>query len=591
MTAHVRPPAVPAGVGSAAQPPAGGPGGTGPGPARADQTAPEQAAPDGTGSDRIRLAGARRRFYGVILVSGVGFGLTSPFTSLFALQLGANDVIAGFIVSSIAISLLLVDFFGTQYVPRLDPRRSIALSIAVFGAGSFVSAAAPSWVIVLTARVGQGFGTALFLGSALQLAVRLADPGRAGETIGAFNAVWFVGVSSGPLVGGAIASSLGGGTPGLRLLFAVCGAANLVGATVAWIYLPRLGRIGVPQFGLPRAVGVRGARGAGVLWLAGLGQAIRAGLALTLIPLLGGRELGMDTFMLGAALFALAVTDILAMTGSGRWADRVGRRRPLALALAWGVVATLFLASAQSHAVFVVGCLAVGITIGTIWVLPATMTVDIAQDPEAALASYRFCSDLGMLAGGLLAGAGIGLAGERGAMVGAAGLLVLGLLITIAVGETAHRRTRADAADPIGSDDLPAPAGPVATPPLASALLPVCAPVPLMRPAPDQLWPATSAHLTTVPAAAAAHPPTTAHRPATRTQEIIVLLPSLDDFAVIAASQGISLRPERLTQAHAAQAAMWPGLERLRALPVPFLGTVPEPATALRWIESGGRSA
>lgn len=55
------------------------------------------------------------------------------------------------------------------------------------------------------------------------------------------------------------------------------------------------------------------------------------------------------------------------------------------------------------------------------------------------------------------------------------------------------------------------------------------------------------------------------------------------------AVQGLSLEPERLEAALAVHTALRPSLERLRSLPMSYLEPVVEPASALTWIENGGR--
>jgi hypothetical protein len=67
--------------------------------------------------------------------------------------------------------------------------------------------------------------------------------------------------------------------------------------------------------------------------------------------------------------------------------------------------------------------------------------------------------------------------------------------------------------------------------------------------------------------------------------------PTLDTIAVLAAHQGLGLPPERMEAAAATHAGLRPALLRLRALPLSYLEPVVEPATALRWIQRGGRSS
>jgi MFS family permease len=369
------------------------------------------------------------------MVAGAGLGLTAPFTALLVVGLGGPPQWAAYIVSSMGLSLLLVDFLGTRFVPRLSSRTALTVSMLVFGAGSLLSAATTSWEVVGMARVLQGFGTALFMGGGVVLAVRLVGEHTRGSAIGTFNAFWFIGIATGPLGGGLIAATRPG-PDGLRLLFGVCAAVNLVGAATAWFLAPRWVSDIPPRLGLPAGLGVRGRRMWSVLVLAGLGQAVRSGLALTLIPLFGS-QLGMSWIMLGVALFALAIADVGAMHFGGAWTDRRGRVVPLALALAWGAVVVTALATVvRAPLAFALGALATGVTVGTTWVVPTAMMVDLAAAPEPALAAYRIASDVGMLAGGLFAGIGLAVGGVHTALAATAALLVGGLLLTLTVRET-----------------------------------------------------------------------------------------------------------------------------------------------------------
>lgn len=63
-----------------------------------------------------------------------------------------------------------------------------------------------------------------------------------------------------------------------------------------------------------------------------------------------------------------------------------------------------------------------------------------------------------------------------------------------------------------------------------------------------------------------------------------------DEMRVLLAHQDMDLTPERLAQAHGIHERSRADLERLRAIPLPFVGAVTEPATALAWIENGGRA-
>ncbi len=365
----------------------------------------------------------QRQFLILVVLAGVGFGMTAPLTVLFASSFGASDALAGLAVSSVAFSLLVVDVFGTKLVPRVDGRFAVWFSLAVFGAGSLASAVAPTLGYMIGARVLQGVGAAFFLGGALQVVVRFAPPSGAGRAIGAFNAAWFGGVAVGPLIGGFLASQ-GDGQEGYRLAFVACGLVCFAVALVARVRLASIPSAGPPRLSLPR----RPAASSGLrIWppltLAGIGQSVRGGLVFTIIPLFGERTLGLGTAEIGIALSLLAVVDIAAMRYGGALADRVGRRGVLAGALVSGCAVCLAAPAVSGAPSFGLWCAAIGVVVGITWVVPVALVVDVAQIPEDGLSAYRISADIGQFAGSTGAGAVIGTAGVVGAaLVVGAGL-------------------------------------------------------------------------------------------------------------------------------------------------------------------------
>lgn len=395
------------------------------------------AAPALVGAPSPGAEGARR-FLAVAVLAGLGFGMTAPLTVLYAAALGGGEAVAGFAVSSIAVSLLLVDFFGTTLVPRVDGRFAVWFALVVFGIGSLASAAAPSLAWMIMARVFQGVGAAFFMGGALHVVVRLSPPERSGRAIGAFNAAWFSGVAIGPLLGGVLASH-GSTLAGYRIAFTVCGAICFAVAAVARAWLPSIPSLRRPALSLPRPARPRpGLRIAPPLVLACIGQAVRGGLVLTMIPWLGEHDLGLSTSTVGLALSVLAVVDIAAMRLGGALADRVGRRRVLVAALVSGAIACSLAPLVGPLAVFIVWCGASGVVVGTCWVVPAAVVVDVAEEQEAGLSMYRLSADVGQLVGATVAGTAVAVAGAARSIV----FLGVGFaLLTVWVGrmrETGH---------------------------------------------------------------------------------------------------------------------------------------------------------
>jgi predicted MFS family arabinose efflux permease len=507
----------------------------------------------------VESATVVRRFHAVTFVVGLGGGMTTPFIPVLASDLGASSTVAGLAVGAVGISLFVVDLFGSRFVPRLDPSRAIAFGTTMFALGSLTSAVAPSPSVIVLARLVQGVGAAFFMGASLQVAARLARPDGVGTAIGAYNAAWFAGISTGPFLGGAV-TLLAGGTAGIRLAFGVCAAVNVLSAVAAWRWISVAPSAPRPILGWPRRPGFHHRRAPAVLVIATGCQGLRGGLAQTLVPWFAAKELGLGG--LGVALVAavLAVTDVASMRASSSAADRFGRTHTLAAMLGVGAAGALVVYLAPDLGGLVVACGLMGLAIGAAWVLPAVMVVDVVDDATVGLASFRIVSDVGLATGGI--GAGVLVGRARGAASfgwAAAGLVVLAGL-TLATGETARRRRPETTRARPGLDGVPPPAGA----------------------APGDRRDSAQPH---------PHPePVVSPPPASVPGGDTVSEPAVDLIAAMAAHQGVAsyLSADRLAHARAVHASLRPKLEAMRAVPLSFLEPVIEPATSLAWLERGG---
>lgn len=357
----------------------------------------------------------QRRFLLIIALCGVGLGMTAPITVLYAASFGASPAVAGLTWSSLAITLFAVDLFGTSFVPRMDGRTVLWFALATYGLGGLGSAVAPNLPLMIGARLIQGVGAAVFMGGALQVVVRFAEPGQAGKAIGAFNAACFAGIAVGPLMSGFLAE-IGHGQFGYRLAFFVSAVVCALVALTARYGLPSIPSGRTPRLGLPARPAARpGLRMWPPLALGVFGEALRGGIEFTVIPLFGSQHLHLGTAVIGVGLSVLAVVDILTMRYGGRLADRIGRRTVLAAALAIGVLAFAAAPWVGGAASFVIWCAALGPAVGASWVIPAAMVVDVSKEAEPAIASFRISGDVGEAIGSTATGGLVGAFGHVGA--------------------------------------------------------------------------------------------------------------------------------------------------------------------------------
>lgn len=351
------------------------------------------------------------RFFVVVAMTGVAMGMTAPLTALFAESLGASSFMAGFTVSSIALTLLVVDFFGTQVVQRVGGRFAMTFSLVLFGLGSIFSAIAPSLGWMISARALQGVGAAFFLGGGIIVAVRMAGESGQGRAIGLFNAAFFSGITIGPLLGTIVVTQRDG-IGGFRLAFAACSLVCFVAALATRVLLPAMRADAKPRLSLPRPPRPRpGRRALPPLVLSGIGHGVRGGLVFTIIPLLGEQDLGFGIIIVGVALAVLSVGDILVMWVSGALADRFTPRTILTAGFLWGAMVCLAVRLVDGPASFVIWCAASSVVVGVAWVVPVAVVLDVVEDREAGLSTYRIAADVGQLLGGVTAGILIALVG------------------------------------------------------------------------------------------------------------------------------------------------------------------------------------
>ncbi|WP_337063095.1 MFS transporter [Kineococcus sp. G2] len=381
----------------------------------------------------MNLAAQRRTTLLVVTAgSGLALGLTGPLVPVLAVDLGATAFGAGAAVAALQVPVVVLGLLGSRWIPRLPLRRTVTASLALCAAGAGLAALA-AYPMLLAGRALQGAGVALLTGAAGYALTSRRGRAGGGAGFGSFQAAWFAGIAAGPVA--ALAVALAGGdlvTATFTAAAAVAGAAAVL-AAAAVRGEPNAHR---PRLGLPERHGPRPPRR--LLLLSGAGQATRSGLAVTIVPLVGAGD-GLGTGTLLVALTALGVADVLAMLAASRLPPRLDRRAAMAVACAWGLVALTLIGLGTTALTFVLGCAALGVTVGATWVLPAALVLDTAQQLESAFGWYRIACDTGLLLGALVAGL-LALTGPATAL----GLWTVPLLATGALALAVRPRPAAD---------------------------------------------------------------------------------------------------------------------------------------------------
>ncbi|TGA95284.1 MFS transporter [Streptomyces sp. MZ04] len=323
----------------------------------------------------------------------------------------------------------------TVLAARLDRRTLLVALTSLMAAANLVSAIAPTFPVILLARLAIGVSVGGFWAVAGGLAVRLVpEHGVARAT-----AIIFGGVSTASVVG-VPAGTLLGDTVGWRAAFATVGVLGLIAAAALRALVPPLPP-GEPVTIKTLPALLRGNRG------------VRTGLLITTLLITGHfaaytfvRPLLQETSNItgGTTGLLLMAYGIAGITGNFLAGSRVRNHvRETLLTVALAIASTLALLAVPGQGP-VTGTLLLavwGLAYGAVSVSLQTWMLQAAPNAAAAasalfVSAFNLSIALGALLGGLAAD---GLATR--AVLGVGGVLALLTALTVAAGTPATTRT------------------------------------------------------------------------------------------------------------------------------------------------------
>jgi len=180
-------------------------------------------------SGRSILAVARRR--DVIVPSltnalcqfGV-WALTFGFMPLLATRMGAGAGATGLIMTLNIAANTAANLFATLIANRGHRRLLLYLSFAVFAGGAMLAAFGATLGFLFVSTVLMGLANGLFFPILLGLSIQRVDTAHRSTAMGIHQAVYAVGMFTGPWVGGIVADAVG-----IRAMFAIVAAFSFVG--------------------------------------------------------------------------------------------------------------------------------------------------------------------------------------------------------------------------------------------------------------------------------------------------------------------------------------------------------------------------
>ncbi|WP_438010735.1 MFS transporter [Sorangium sp. So ce321] len=175
------------------------------------------------------------------LMSALGSSLINVAVPLVRRDLGADMGAASWVLAaySLSVSALLLPF--GRLGDRLGKGRVYTAGFGVFGAGSALSALAPTLASLIAARALQGAGAAMLMANGPALTTAAFPPTQRGRALGLQATATYLGLSLGPSIGGWLAQRAG-----WHAAFWVNVPISLAGALLAWSLVGRGAAVALP---------------------------------------------------------------------------------------------------------------------------------------------------------------------------------------------------------------------------------------------------------------------------------------------------------------------------------------------------------
>ena len=345
------------------------------------------------------------------------FGVESARSGLLV----AAGSTAGIFVAPVAG--LLADRFGRRIV--------LASCLGIFGLFGGLAAFAPSFEVLLLARLLQGIGSAGLINLAVVLiGDHWSGPERT-HVIGRNTAVLTVGLAAMPLLSGAVTE-----IAGWRVTFGIYTVALLT-AVAAWWVLDKGGRpdpvlvreqVRDAAFVLRKPI-LLATTGAGFLVFT-----IIFGLFLTVVPVHLAEVFGMEAGARGVVISLPAITSTLAAFNLARITSRFSARTIVVTSAIGFVVAFTTIGAAGAIVLVVAAALVYGASEGAL--IPMLQDLNISAAPEehraSVIAVWVAFARLGQTVGPLISGLMLGfLSTGTTLVIGASvalAILLLGIL-------------------------------------------------------------------------------------------------------------------------------------------------------------------
>lgn len=385
----------------------------------------------------------------------LGFGILAPALPVFAREFDVSVLQASAIISVFALVRFVSAPPAGAMVNRWGERAVLASGLAIVAVSSAAAGFSQSYLQLLLLRGVGGLGSSMFTVSAMALLLRVVDQEQRGRAVSAYQGGFLLGGVAGPAVGGLVVAW------SIRAPFFVyaftLGAATAV--TLIFLAKARLhdreqqvsGGQEDRRESLQAALRSGAYRAALTVNL--VTGFVAFGMRTAIVPLFVTEGLRRGPSFSGVGFLLAAAIQAVLLLPAGRMADTVGRKRALTIgssALLVGMIAltasdiaanALGTAAMAGLALFLLAMTIQGAASAFLGSAPAAVVGDIMGGRRGGIvvATFQMVSDIGAVAGPLVAGFLVDALDFDWAFMASSALAAVAVIVVLAMPETLRR--------------------------------------------------------------------------------------------------------------------------------------------------------
>ncbi len=165
----------------------------------------------------------------------LGLGIISPFLPELVGKHGANGFWIGMIFAGFGISRGIITPFIGRISDRVGRKIFVVLGLLIYTGVSLLYTKADSVYLLTLVRLIHGLSAGMILPIVMAYAGQFSKEGHEGLTTGAFNMVLYLGLATGPLIGGEIAERYG-----FNAVFYLMAALGAITLFLVIFFLPEI---------------------------------------------------------------------------------------------------------------------------------------------------------------------------------------------------------------------------------------------------------------------------------------------------------------------------------------------------------------